>query len=502
MTPSDWLTVASAASYLAIALLAAFRRAKHPLAVELGLMCVGLFAYNMFEILSNVVSGTAWVPLSDTVAALLAIPTLELFLGFMGLSRRFSAARRVAGAYFAFLAIAALSTIGPRFVERSVWAALMLVGIVALFGAVGGLLLRYTRRASGVERARAQLLLGALLLGIGGVISDLGALAGAPLPRLSYVGLLGAALLIAAVTLRARIVEGASAVTLINTTIVALVAVVALVALASWAGDRPALLAVGALLLVLVVVATLGPVATSFAAERERARYLATLGRFSQQMAHDIRNPLAAIQGAAQFLLEERRAGRTMDDHEDFVQLIVERTARIERLIQDYQRMGRIELARVPVDVGALIADAARGFDSSVASGEGSAETRAVRLAVESTPDLPVLSLDPDLLAFALENLLRNAAEAMPRGGTVTLRSEHAEAPFPGGVRLVVSDTGIGMNVRVLAQAQAELFTTKVGGTGLGLAFVRRVVEAHAGRVMIESEEGAGTRVVVDLPAS
>lgn len=500
MTLSDWLTVASAASYLAIALLAAMRRAKHPLAVELGLMCVGLFAYNMFELLSNVVPAAPWVPLSDAVASLLAVPTLELFLGFMGLSRRFTAARRVGRLYFGVLAAAALSTAGPRWVGRSTWASLMLVGVVGLFGAVGLLLSRYTRRATGVERTRAQLLLGALLLGIGGVISDLGALAGAPLPRLSYVGLLGAALLIAAVTLRARIVEGASIATLINASIVAVAAVVALVALGSWAGDRPALLAVGALVLLLVVGATLGPVVTSYTRERERGRYLATLGRFSQQLAHDLRNPLAAIQGAAQFLLEERRAGRTMDEHEDFVQLILERAARVERLIQDYQRMGRIELARAPVDVNALLADAARGFTTS-APHAGANEPPALHLTLEPGAGLPTLSLDPDLFAFAIENLLRNASEAMPSGGTITLRSEPAEGRYRGGVRVVVADTGVGMDVRLLDRAHDEFFTTKAGGSGLGLAFVRRVVAAHDGRVTMESEEGVGTRVVVDLPA-
>jgi signal transduction histidine kinase len=96
-----------------------------------------------------------------------------------------------------------------------------------------------------------------------------------------------------------------------------------------------------------------------------------------------------------------------------------------------------------------------------------------------------------------LENLVRNAMEAMPDGGTVTVRTARSGAE---SVLLSVADTGCGMDARTRERAFDDFFTTKALGSGLGLAFVRRVVEAHGGRVSLESEQGRGTLVSVRLP--
>lgn len=485
MTVSDWLSAASATAYLGLAMLALVRRTERPLAQKLALMSLGLFAYNMLELLSNLRADALSLVLLDAVASLLAIPTCELFVGFLGRARRDRPLLWAVRGYFALLSLWAFAA-GRLGASRALWAVAMLVGLVPTFAWVGALLLSHVRSNHGAERRRAQLLAGALLLGIGSVLWDLGVIAGADLPRLSYVGLFAAALLVAAVTLRARIVEGATAVTAINTSVVALFAVALLVSLTAWLGDRPTLWVLGALVAVLVVALTLGPLASAHGHERERERYLLTLGRFSQQMAHDLRNPLAAIQGAAQFLKEERRAGRSLDGQEEFLDLILERTQRMERLIREYQRMGRLEPSRAPLDVAALVEQTARGV-----------EAPNVRVALElgARATLPRISADSDLLAFALENLMRNGVEAMPDGGLLSVRAE----PFDGGVRLTVADTGVGMDPRTLSQAQDEFFTTKAAGSGLGLAFVRRVVDAHGGRLTIESEEGQGTRVSIEL---
>ena len=122
----------------------------------------------------------------------------------------------------------------------------------------------------------------------------------------------------------------------------------------------------------------------------------------------------------------------------------------------------------------------------------------------ELASDLPACSIDRDLVTGALENLLQNAFEATPRDGTatatVTVRTALARARHTTGVLLSVEDAGLGMSARTRERALDDFFTTKATGSGLGLAFVRRVAEAHGGDVSLVSKEGAGTTVRMFLP--
>lgn len=211
-------------------------------------------------------------------------------------------------------------------------------------------------------------------------------------------------------------------------------------------------------------------------------------------MAHDIRNPLAAIKGAAQFLQEELEQGRSMDPHKDFVELIVERTCRLERVVKDYQRMGRVVPVRASMSLNELVEDVLRHHALDPDS--------AVEVELDLAADLPELSADRDLLAYALENLVRNAVEAMPEGGKLVATTERFDMAAGRGVRLRVSDSGCGMDARAQENAFEDFFTTKSTGSGLGLSFVARVVEAHGGTIDLDSEEQVGTTVELVLPVA
>jgi signal transduction histidine kinase len=104
------------------------------------------------------------------------------------------------------------------------------------------------------------------------------------------------------------------------------------------------------------------------------------------------------------------------------------------------------------------------------------------------------------MLARVLENLVRNAIEAMPSGGAVTVRTARSSSGGRDGILIAVEDSGHGMDARTKDLALDDFFTTKAHGSGLGLAFVRRVAEAHGGDVLIASTEGRGTVVTVRLP--
>jgi signal transduction histidine kinase len=206
-------------------------------------------------------------------------------------------------------------------------------------------------------------------------------------------------------------------------------------------------------------------------------------------MAHDAKNPLAAIRGAAQFLQQERAEGRSIDEQAVFVDLIVEQTERLERVLQDYQRLGRAEAQRAPVGLRTLLTELAEAQRAA-----SSAHT----IEVEAAEDL-AWSLDRDLVLGALENLVRNAREATPDGGRLVLR---ARRDGPRTLALEVDDDGPGMDVRTREQAFDDFFTTKATGSGLGLAFVGRVASAHGGTARVEALSPRGTRVVLTIAAT
>jgi signal transduction histidine kinase len=128
---------------------------------------------------------------------------------------------------------------------------------------------------------------------------------------------------------------------------------------------------------------------------------------------------------------------------------------------------------------------------------------RNVELGLDLADALPECDADADLVASALENVVRNAFEAMPRGGTLRIGTR-LDVPAAGDAAIVVrvQDTGEGMDARRAERAFDDFYTTKATGSGLGLAFVRRVALAHGGNVSLASRPGEGTRVELRLPAS
>ena len=228
----------------------------------------------------------------------------------------------------------------------------------------------------------------------------------------------------------------------------------------------------------------------SLAIRRARIERLATLGRFSTQLAHDLKNPLAALKGVAQYLVEQIRRGKPISGEAELVSLMREQIDRLAAVVERYQRISRIEPDFALLQVNELVRDvlALQPFASAA---------KAVSVRAELDERLPPCLADRQLLLAAVENVVRNAFEAMPNGGTLTVRTRPE-----GSDRLLVSveDTGEGMNPRVQERAFDDFFTTKAQGTGLGLTFARRVAEAHGGDVLLTSREGFGTVVSLEIP--
>jgi signal transduction histidine kinase len=255
----------------------------------------------------------------------------------------------------------------------------------------------------------------------------------------------------------------------------------------------PGPMALAILAITLCWIALLWQAARATAHDRARIERLTVLGRLSSQMAHDLKNPLAALKGAAQFLSEERAQGRSIDGQHEFLDLMVSESERLSRLIDRYQRLGRLESVASSTSVNELVTRVV-GLHKLAGRNDVTAE-------LDLAAELPECALDVDLVATAVENLLRNASEAMAQGGTVTVRTERLpQRSQHEAIAITVEDSGCGMNARDLEQAFDEFFTTKAQGSGLGLPLVKRVVEAHGGSVQVSSELGRGTRVRLLFP--
>ena len=313
------------------------------------------------------------------------------------------------------------------------------------------------------------------------------------MPHLAPVATLAATLLVSTAVFRFRLFDRDLSVNAaLYAGALAIAGVVAyLLAFQMFGGDLAAL--IFATVGVTIVLGTaVHEMASSRATNRERVARFAALGRFSSQMAHDLKNPLATLKGALQFLEEERQRGRSLDAQAEFVRLMLDQVDRLGRVVDEYERVGRVEPVRRPADVNEIV----RG----VVALEPFAAKANVSMNAELANGLPRCDVDADLVKGALENVIRNAFEAMPAGGTVTVRT--ARENGGGAVEISVDDVGDGMDARLAERAFDDFVTTKAQGSGLGLAFVRRVVHAHGGEVSLTSRRGVGTTVRMRLKAS
>ncbi|MFH1466682.1 MAG: ATP-binding protein, partial [Pseudomonadota bacterium] len=237
----------------------------------------------------------------------------------------------------------------------------------------------------------------------------------------------------------------------------------------------------------------------------EEQHRLATLGTMAAGLAHEIRNPLAAIKGAAQYLGEPggERPG-CPEESAEFVKIIVEEADRLSDVVDRFLDYARpMEVQHAQVDLNAV---AHRALESLRRQGlpEG------IRVDLDLTDPLPQPPGDATLLLQVVENLLSNAVQALAKarsseGGAhirVHTRPGHAfgHGQGPSAVDLVVEDDGPGFPTQDRDKLFIPFYTRRPGGTGLGLALCRRIVHAHGGEIEAGERPGGGARFTVHLP--
>ncbi len=234
-------------------------------------------------------------------------------------------------------------------------------------------------------------------------------------------------------------------------------------------------------------------------ADRVKSNFLATV-------SHELRTPLTSVIGYSEMLLEGI-AGPLNDEQREYVRTVMEKGDQLLQLITgilDISRMeaGQMKFSREPFELAEVVSVAL----STIAP---HARTKKLNIHLELPDELPRLLGDRDKVRQVLLNLLGNAVKFTPEGGAITIRAylQHADEDVPRDMmRVDVSDTGIG----IAPEHQGRVFdpfyqvdnssTREYGGTGLGLNIVRRFIEAHGGRVGVESEEGRGATFWFTLP--
>jgi two-component system, NtrC family, sensor histidine kinase PilS len=230
------------------------------------------------------------------------------------------------------------------------------------------------------------------------------------------------------------------------------------------------------------------------AGELKRADKLAAVGELSARMAHEIRNPLAAISGSVQLVALRQWAD---DKDKRLFSIIIRETDRLDGLLRDFLFYAKpTQPTKVALHLRQLIAELSPLL---------SRDPRLDRISIENAvPEGMVVVFDRDQCKQIFWNLLVNGAEAIAGEGSISIKADLQRAGAPGDqdqVCIRVTDNGQGMSSANVKRVFEPFFTTKKGGTGLGLATVYRIVETHGGRITVASEEGVGTTVTLHLPA-
>jgi two-component system NtrC family sensor kinase len=218
-----------------------------------------------------------------------------------------------------------------------------------------------------------------------------------------------------------------------------------------------------------------------------RSERLSALGRMAAHISHEIKNPLMLIGGFARQVLKETTGDP--QKNQEKLQIIVDEVQRLEGFLAEVGGYAKIsEPQKTLGDLNALLRETCQRLQPSI-------QERGLTLRLELEPDLPQVQFDPVHLRQVILNVAKNGIEAMNAGGTLTISSGRKA----GQVFVKISDTGEGIPPEVMEKIFHPFFSTKPKGSGLGLAISQKIMEAHQGKITIESEPHHGTRVTCFL---
>jgi nitrogen fixation/metabolism regulation signal transduction histidine kinase len=231
-----------------------------------------------------------------------------------------------------------------------------------------------------------------------------------------------------------------------------------------------------------------------------QAERVAAWRELARRLAHELKNPLFPLQITIENLQRARQASP-----EQFDEVFRESTTTLLAELDNLKTIvGRFsDFAKMPaphletVDLNQVVHEVVKLFDPQI---EAPGRPRIQRI-LQLADNLPTVAADPEQLRRALRNLVLNALDAMPKGGTLTLRTQRLDGPAERKIALEVSDTGEGLTPEECARLFTPYYTTKQHGTGLGLAIVQSVVSDHKGTITVRSKPGKGATFRIELKA-
>lgn len=501
VTISLLLSFLACAGMFFLGLLVLFRGGRTPLARTIGVLALDMFAWNFFSMAYGYTGLERWSYLDGVFSPLTPPLVFQAVLLLVGQLRRLR--WLLYGAYLGFgvLSLSNLATLvlpgSPVLVASPLWSYLFLGFWLPLMMAEVALLLRHIRVSPILEeQMRARLTLSAVAIGaLFGTTEMWDHLVA--VPAMGHLGTLGSMAIMAVVLFRLRLAgrELTGSVVIYSLALTVLgIGGYLLVFRSLMAHTAQAVL--GTTCVTLVLLLAFRGVSRAVQARRARAQELATLGRFSAQMAHDLKNPLAALKGALQVMETEELPDESMA--QQMLPLMAQQIVRMEVVVNRYQRMSRVEVNPRLLDLDVLLKQAKSTAELLAIQRKQPLE---VQVTEAPSPDADAHWGDAELLETVLENLVRNALDAMQKKEGLLRLQARVDAES-GRLVLSVQDNGEGMDARLLEQATDDFYSTKADGSGLGLAFSRRVMEAHGGQLKLQSVPGEGTRVELSMPAS
>jgi signal transduction histidine kinase len=209
-------------------------------------------------------------------------------------------------------------------------------------------------------------------------------------------------------------------------------------------------------------------------------------------LAHEIKNPLSTIGLNMELLAEDFAEPESPRDRRAAAKIAVVRQecVRLQNLLDDFLNFAKVRTVRFePSDLNEQVRKLVDFFQPK-------AKECHIEIVPYLDPELPRVVLDREAFHGAVLNLVINAFQAMPEGGQLVVRTH----PTATGVALELIDSGCGMDAKTASHIFDAFFSTKRGGSGLGLPTTRKIIEAHGGRILVESEPGHGTKFTIELP--
>ncbi|MCE5267381.1 MAG: two-component sensor histidine kinase [Planctomycetaceae bacterium] len=216
------------------------------------------------------------------------------------------------------------------------------------------------------------------------------------------------------------------------------------------------------------------------------------IARLAGALAHEIKNPLSTIRMNMELLAEDFQDSDSARDRRAMkkVELVQQECRRLQDLLDDFLQFAKAHRLNLePSDLNARVRQVLEFYRPK-------ARQAKVELVEYLTGNLPTVLLDGEAFHGALLNLMLNAEQAMPHGGQLVVRTYGT----PNGVALDLIDTGCGMDEETRAKVFEAFYSTKRGGSGLGLPTTRRIIEGHGGQITLQSEPNRGTQVTIALP--